>query len=109
MSIRFHAGYWTIFIAGKPVMSFASKAEAQAMLNVSTEARLLYLLLWTVADDHGKFRGAAHFLASSLFPDDVDSQKRIPENLQALEAAGYIRQKFSDRGACIAIPQCRSL
>jgi hypothetical protein len=103
VSIRLHAGYWTIFIAGKPVMSFASKAEAQAMLNVSPEARLLYLLLWTVTDDHGKFRGASHFLASSLFPDDTDSQQKIPENLRALEAAGYIRQNFSDHGAFIAI------
>ena len=103
MSIRFHAGYWTIFIAGKPVMSFASKAEAQAMLNVPTEARLLYLLLWTVTDDHGKFRGASHFLASSIFPDDIDRQNQVPENLEALEAAGFIRQKFNDDGAFVAI------
>jgi hypothetical protein len=103
MSIRLHAGYWTIFIAGKPVMSFASKSEAQAMLNVPTEARLLYLLLWTVTDDHGKFRGSSDFLARSLFPYDSYSQKQIPENLHALEAAGYIRQRFNDDGAFIAI------
>lgn len=108
MSIKFHAGYWTIFIAGKPVMSFRSKAEAQAMLraefrHLPADARMLYLLLWTVADNRGKFRGASDFLASSLFPDDINCQQHIPENLKTLEAAGYIRQKFNDDGASIAI------
>jgi hypothetical protein len=75
----------------------------EAMLNVSTDARLLYLLLWTVTDDHGRFRGDSDLLANALFPDDTGAQEKIPVNLQALEAAGYIRQKFGERGAFIAI------
>lgn len=105
MSIRLHAGYWTIFIAGKPVMSFWSRAEAKAMVfhNLSFDARLLYLLLFTVTDHHGKYRGSESVLANALFPDDTEAQEQIPENLQTIEAVGFIRQKFSEQGAFIAI------
>jgi hypothetical protein len=106
MSIRLHAGYWTIFVGGKPVLSFWSRAEAKAMVfhNLSVDARLLYLLLFTVTDNHGKFRGASSLLADGLFPDDAESQERIPESLQALEDVGFIRQKFNQQDAFISIP-----
>jgi hypothetical protein len=114
MSIQFHAGYWTIFIEGKPVMSFESKGDAEAliagtpreprqMIDVSTAERLLYILLWTVTDNDGLYRGNPSVLASTLFPDDAESQERIPARLQALAAAGLIRQNFNDHSAFVAI------
>lgn len=32
MTIKFHAGYWTIVCNGQPVLMFASRADAEAML-----------------------------------------------------------------------------
>lgn len=114
MSIRFHEGFWTIFIAGKPVMSFESKGDAEAlligtpseprqMIDVSAAERLLYLLLCTVTDDDGRYRGSPSVLASALFPDDTDSQERIRARLQVLDAAGLIRQNFNEHSAFVEI------
>lgn len=46
--------------------------QSESMGNVSREARLLFILLWSLCDDHGKARGSSRLLASLLFPYDKD-------------------------------------
>lgn len=59
--------------------------QSESMGRVSRDARLLFVLLWTVADDSGRTRGASRMLASLLFPYDDDAPKRIDEWLGELE------------------------
>jgi hypothetical protein len=47
------------------------------MGRVSREARLLFILLWTICDDAGRSRGTSRMLASLLYPYDDDAPKRI--------------------------------
>ena len=55
------------------------------MGNVSRESRLCFILLFTVADDHGKLRGNSRMLASLLYPYDDDAPKLIEKWLTQLE------------------------
>ena len=48
------------------------------MGSVCREARLLFILLWTVVDDDGRTRAASRMLASLLFPYDED-QAKLPK------------------------------
>ena len=56
------------------------------MGRVSRDARLLFILLWTVVDDEGRTRGASRMLASLLYPYDDDAPKKIDGWLAELEA-----------------------
>lgn len=47
------------------------------MGRVSREARLLFILLWTIADDVGRARASSRMLASLLYPYDDDAPKLI--------------------------------
>lgn len=38
----------------------------------SRDARLLFVLIWTLCDDHGRFRASAVFLRTHLYPYDLD-------------------------------------
>jgi hypothetical protein len=60
------------------------------MGKVSREARLLFVLLWTVADDSGRTRAASRMLASLLYPYDDDAPKLIGKWLGELEKVGSI-------------------
>jgi hypothetical protein len=51
--------------------------QSESMGNVSREARLCFIMLWTIADDSGRLRGASRMLASLLFPYDSDAPKLI--------------------------------
>lgn len=51
--------------------------QSESMGRVSRDARLLFVLLWTLADDSGRLRGHSRMLASLLFPYDDDSPKLI--------------------------------
>ena len=55
------------------------------MGRVSRDARLLFILLWTVCDDEGRSRGASRMLASLLYPFDDDAPTLIDEWLKELE------------------------
>jgi hypothetical protein len=52
---------------------------------VSRDARLLFILLWTIADDSGRLRGNSRLLASLLFPYDADSRNLISGWMAELE------------------------
>lgn len=47
--------------------------HSESMGRVSRDARLLFMLLWTIADDEGRFRAASRLLASLLYPYDDDA------------------------------------
>lgn len=64
--------------------------QSQSMGKVSREARLLFVLIWTVADDSGRTRAASRMLASLLYPYDDDAPKLIGKWLGELERVGSI-------------------
>ena len=67
-------------------------AHAPSMLRVGREPRLLFILLWTVADDDGRLRGAVAGLAAQLFPADSDAPMFLAAWLDALEREGCIER-----------------
>jgi hypothetical protein len=58
--------------------------QSESMGRVSREARLCFILLWTLADDAGRLRGNGRMLASLLFPYDDDAKKLIEKWLDEL-------------------------
>ncbi len=65
--------------------------QSESMGRVSRDARLLFIMLWTIADDFGRTRAASRMLASLLFPYDDDAVQRIPGWLSELEKENSIR------------------
>lgn len=59
--------------------------QSESMGRVSREARLCFVLLWTLADDSGRLRGNSRMLASLLFPYDDDAPTLIDGWLSELE------------------------
>jgi hypothetical protein len=66
--------------------------QSESMGRVSRESRLLFLLLFTVADDSGRLRGNSRMLASLLFPYDEDAGRLIDGWMGELEREGCIRR-----------------
>jgi len=64
--------------------------QSESMGRVSREARLCFILLWTVADDSGRLRGNSRMLASLLYPYDDDAGKHIEKWLTELTSEGCI-------------------
>lgn len=64
--------------------------QSESMGNVSREARLCFILLWTIADDSGRLRGNSRMLASLLYPYDDDAPTLINGWLDELEREGCI-------------------
>lgn len=64
--------------------------HSESMGRVSREARLCFILLWTIADDAGRLRGNSRMLASLLFPYDDDAKKHIDGWLDQLSSEGCI-------------------
>lgn len=64
--------------------------QSESMGNVSRDARLTFLQLWTIADDEGRLRGNSRMLASLLFPYDDDAPSLIDTWLAELEKEGCI-------------------
>jgi hypothetical protein len=59
--------------------------QSESMGNVSRDARLTFIELWTIADDEGRLRGNSRMLASLLFPYDDDAPGLIDNWLGELE------------------------
>jgi hypothetical protein len=64
--------------------------QSESMGNVSRDARLTFVQLWTLADDEGRLRGNSRMLASLLFPYDDDAPGLIDGWLAELETEGCI-------------------
>lgn len=60
------------------------------MGKISRDARLLFILTWTLADDEGRLRGNSRMLASLLFPYDKDAPDLIDGWVAELIAEGCI-------------------
>jgi len=58
--------------------------QSESMGCVSRDARLCYIMLWTLADDGGRLRGNSRMLASLLYPYDNDAPKLIDRWLTEL-------------------------
>lgn len=65
--------------------------QSESMGRVSRDARLLFVELWTICDDHGRTRAHSRMLASLLFPYDDDAGDLMPGWLKELEDEGCIR------------------
>lgn len=66
--------------------------QSESMGNVSRDARLLFIMLWPICDDHGRTRAASRMLASTLFPYDDDAGKLIDGWLDELEREKCIKR-----------------
>lgn len=66
--------------------------QSESMGRVSRDARLLFVELWPICDDHGRTRAASRMLASLLFPYDSDAPALIDGWLDELEREGCIRR-----------------
>jgi hypothetical protein len=66
--------------------------QSETIGRLSRDARLLFVQLWTFADDSGRARGAFQLLASMLFPYDSDAPELIGGWLSELEREGCIIQ-----------------
>ncbi|HQS15006.1 hypothetical protein [Reyranella sp.] len=64
--------------------------QSESMGNVSREARLLFILLWPLCDDHGKARGSSRLLASLLYPYDKDVPDLIDDWFDELVREGCV-------------------
>lgn len=73
------------------------------MSRVSRDARLLFIMLWTIADDAGRARAASRLLASLLFPYDNDAPQKIPEWLMELERQNVIKVYAVDGNSYLEI------
>lgn len=60
--------------------------QSESMGRISRDARLLFVMLWTIADDSGRLRGNSRMLASLLFPYDDDAKTLIEGWLGELES-----------------------
>lgn len=64
--------------------------QSESMGRVSRDARLCFIMLWTLADDAGRLRGNSRMLASLLFPYDDDAKDGIVQWLAELESEGCV-------------------
>ena len=64
--------------------------HSESMGAVSREARLCFIMLWTLADDSGRLRGNSRMLASLLYPYDDDAPELIEAWLSELECQNCI-------------------
>lgn len=64
--------------------------ESESMGRISRDARLCFIMLWTISDDAGRLRGNSRMLASLLFPYDDDAKDLIDGWLTELEVEGCV-------------------
>lgn len=78
-------------------------AHSESMGRVSRDARLTFVLLWTIADDSGRLRGNSRMLASLLFPYDNDANISIDKWLGELQHENCIIQYINENNHYIQI------
>lgn len=77
--------------------------HSESMGNVSRDARLTFILMWTIADDSGRLRGNSRMLASLLFPYDDDASKKIDSWIGELHNQNCIVRYKADAAEYIQI------
>lgn len=66
--------------------------QSETTGRLSRDARLLFIQLWTLADDAGRSRAASRMIASMLYPYDEDALGLIDGWLAELEGLNCIRR-----------------
>lgn len=64
---------------------------SESIGRLSRDARSLFIGLWSLADDQGRFRANPRLIASSLYPYDEDAIDLMPAWLAELTAEGCIQ------------------
>lgn len=64
--------------------------QSESIGRLSRDARLLFIQLWTIADDAGRTRAASRMLASLLYPYDNDAAKLIDKWLAELASENMV-------------------
>lgn len=82
--------------------------QSESMGRVSREARLLFVLLWTVCDDDGRTRAASRMLASLLYPYDDDAPKKIDGWMAELEREHCIERYQVDGSTYLQVSKWRN-
>jgi hypothetical protein len=72
--------------------------QSETIGALSRDARLLFVQLWTLADDEGRARAASRMLASLLYPYDTDAGKLMDRWLDELEEQKCI-QRYEVEGS----------
>lgn len=67
-------------------------ARSPSIQNLTHEARLLFVLLWTVVDDSGRCHGDPELLSDVLYPHEYEVKLRIDLWLDELEREGCIER-----------------
>lgn len=66
--------------------------EDETLGAVSRDARLLFILIWTRADDYGRFRASPAYLRGQLYPFDEDvTNEMVASWLKELEGVGRVQ------------------
>ncbi|MGA0595631.1 hypothetical protein [Enterovirga sp. CN4-39] len=78
--------------------------QSETIGKLSRDARLLFIMLWTIVDDEGRARAASRMLASLLFPYDDDAPASIEGWLAELERESCIRRYEVDGSRYLDIP-----
>lgn len=71
---------------------------SESIGRLSREARLLFIGLWSFADDSGRARGAFAAISGALFPYDRDAVEQMPVWFAELEAEGMVVRYKADDG-----------
>ena len=66
--------------------------QSESVGSLSRDARLLFIQLWTIADDSGRTRASSRLLASLLYPYDPDAPMLIGSWLDELEKQEMVRR-----------------
>ena len=78
---------------------------SESIGRLSREARLLFIGLWSFADDSGRSRGAFPAISGALFPYDDDAIQLIPGWFAELEREGMVfRYKAEDGNTYYQLP-----
>lgn len=77
--------------------------QSESMGRLSRDARLLFVQMWTLADDSGRLRGNSRMLASLLFPYDDDAPSLIDGWISELEREGCVVRYIAENQTYIEI------
>jgi hypothetical protein len=77
--------------------------HSESMGKISRDARLAFILMWTIADDSGRLRGNSRMLASLLFPYDEDAGKKIDTWIAELHEQGCVIRYKAENSEYIQI------
>lgn len=77
--------------------------QSESMGRLSRDARLLFIMLWTIADDSGRARASSRMLASLLFPYDDDAPALIDGWLIELDTESCISRYKIDGSTYLQI------